>query len=107
MRRRPPPGCAPTSTTSATVHGYGGDNNSWLFVQEPLAARHTVYALDLPGHGESGKEVGDGSLASLAAVVTDFLDALGIERAHLVGHSLGGGRWSRRWRRRYLTGSVP
>lgn len=72
------------------VHGYGGDKNSWLFVQEPLAARHTVYALDLPGHGESSKEVGDGSLASLAAVVMDFLDALGIERAHLVGHSLGG-----------------
>ncbi|MEV0524555.1 acetoin dehydrogenase dihydrolipoyllysine-residue acetyltransferase subunit [Streptomyces sp. NPDC050439] len=72
------------------VHGYGGDKNSWLFVQEPLAAHHTVYALDLPGHGESGKDVGDGSLASLAAVVTDFLDALGIERAHLVGHSLGG-----------------
>ncbi|MER5254746.1 acetoin dehydrogenase dihydrolipoyllysine-residue acetyltransferase subunit [Streptomyces sp. NPDC002855] len=72
------------------VHGYGGDKNSWLFVQEPLAARHTVYALDLPGHGESAKEVGDGSLASLATVVTGFLDALGIERAHLVGHSLGG-----------------
>lgn len=72
------------------VHGYGGDKNSWLFVQEPLAARHTVYALDLPGHGESTKDVGDGSLASLAAVVAGFLDALGIERAHLVGHSLGG-----------------
>ncbi|MGW6057564.1 acetoin dehydrogenase dihydrolipoyllysine-residue acetyltransferase subunit [Streptomyces sp. NPDC055189] len=72
------------------VHGYGGDKNSWLFVQEPLAVRHTVYALDLPGHGESSKDVGDGSLASLAAVVTGFLDALGIERAHLVGHSLGG-----------------
>lgn len=72
------------------VHGYGGDKNSWLFVQEPLAARHTVYALDLPGHGESGKDVGDGSLASLATAVTGFLDALGIERAHLVGHSLGG-----------------
>ncbi|MEU6764359.1 acetoin dehydrogenase dihydrolipoyllysine-residue acetyltransferase subunit [Streptomyces sp. NPDC046853] len=72
------------------VHGYGGDKNSWLFVQEPLAVRHTVYALDLPGHGESGKDVGDGSLDSLATVVTGFLDALGIERAHLVGHSLGG-----------------
>src|SRR5207302_6503754 len=31
------------------VHGYGGDRNSWLFLQEPLAARHRVYALDLPG----------------------------------------------------------
>ncbi|MEV0116225.1 acetoin dehydrogenase dihydrolipoyllysine-residue acetyltransferase subunit [Streptomyces sp. NPDC050844] len=72
------------------VHGYGGDKNSWLFVQEPLAARHTVYALDLPGHGESGKDVGAGGLDALTDVVAGFLDALGIERAHLVGHSLGG-----------------
>ncbi|QEU95080.1 acetoin dehydrogenase dihydrolipoyllysine-residue acetyltransferase subunit [Streptomyces kanamyceticus] len=72
------------------VHGFGGDKNSWLFVQEPLAAHHTVHALDLPGHGESGKEVGDGGLAALARLVTGFLDALGIGRAHLVGHSLGG-----------------
>ena len=33
------------------VHGYGGDRNSWLFLQEPLAAKYRVYALDLPGHG--------------------------------------------------------
>ncbi|MFE0176462.1 acetoin dehydrogenase dihydrolipoyllysine-residue acetyltransferase subunit [Streptomyces sp. NPDC059002] len=72
------------------LHGFGGDKNSWLFVQGPLAARHTVYALDLPGHGESAKDVGDGGLTALAALVIGFLDELGIERAHLVGHSLGG-----------------
>jgi pyruvate dehydrogenase E2 component (dihydrolipoamide acetyltransferase) len=72
------------------VHGFGGDKNSWLFVQEPLARTHTVYALDLPGHGESAKDVGDGSLDTLAATVTGFLDALGIDRAHVVGHSMGG-----------------
>ncbi|WP_237773565.1 acetoin dehydrogenase dihydrolipoyllysine-residue acetyltransferase subunit [Streptomyces luteocolor] len=72
------------------VHGFGGDKNSWLFVQEALAARHTVHALDLPGHGESAKDVGDGGLGTLAGAVTGFLDALGIARAHLVGHSLGG-----------------
>jgi len=33
------------------VHGYGGDKNSWLFVQEPLSAQATVHAIDLPGHG--------------------------------------------------------
>ena len=49
-----------------------------------------VHALDLPGHGASGKDVGDGSLATLADSVIGFLDALGIARAHLVGHSLGG-----------------
>jgi pyruvate dehydrogenase E2 component (dihydrolipoamide acetyltransferase) len=72
------------------VHGYGGDRNSWLFLQEPLATRYRVYALDLPGHGTSAKDVGDGSLSVLAGAVTGVLDALGAERAHLVGHSMGG-----------------
>jgi pyruvate dehydrogenase E2 component (dihydrolipoamide acetyltransferase) len=81
------------------VHGYGGDRNSWLFLQEPLAARYRVYALDLPGHGTSAKDVGPGpagpegpagTLSVLAGAVTGVLDALGAERAHLVGHSMGG-----------------
>jgi pyruvate dehydrogenase E2 component (dihydrolipoamide acetyltransferase) len=72
------------------VHGYGGDKNSWLFVQEPLSHTHTVHALDLPGHGESSKDVGDGSVDAMAAAVLGFLDARGIDRAHLVGHSFGG-----------------
>jgi pyruvate dehydrogenase E2 component (dihydrolipoamide acetyltransferase) len=72
------------------VHGYGGDRNSWLFLQEPLAARHRVYALDLPGHGTSAKDVGDGSVAILADAVVGVLDAIGAERAHLAGHSMGG-----------------
>ncbi|POX50839.1 acetoin dehydrogenase dihydrolipoyllysine-residue acetyltransferase subunit [Streptomyces sp. Ru71] len=72
------------------VHGYGGDKNSWLFVQEPLSQARTVHALDLPGHGDSAKDVGDGSLDGLAGTVLGFLDALGVERAHLVGHSMGG-----------------
>ncbi|MEU8630569.1 acetoin dehydrogenase dihydrolipoyllysine-residue acetyltransferase subunit [Amycolatopsis sp. NPDC048633] len=72
------------------VHGFGGDKNSWLFVQEPLARTRVVHALDLPGHGDSTKDVGDGSLDTLADAVLGFLAALGIEKAHLVGHSLGG-----------------
>lgn len=78
------------ATPVVLVHGYGGDANSWLFVQEPLSADRPVHALNLPGHGTSGKDVGDGSLTALAAAVTGFLDAAGIARAHLVGHSLGG-----------------
>ena len=83
--------------TVVLVHGYGGDKNSWLFLAEPLAeptagagAGRTVHFLDLPGHGASSKDVGDGTLETLAGVVVGFLDALGIEQAHLVGHSLGG-----------------
>jgi pyruvate dehydrogenase E2 component (dihydrolipoamide acetyltransferase) len=72
------------------VHGYGGDKNSWQFVQEPVAAGRTVYAIDLPGHGTSDKDVGDGSLDTLAQTVLGFLDQMEIRNAHLVGHSLGG-----------------
>jgi len=72
------------------VHGFGGDKNSWLFVQEPLSAHHVVDAIDLPGHGDSTKDVGDGSLDTLAAAVIGYLEERGIPRAHLVGHSMGG-----------------
>ena len=74
------------------IHGYGGDRNSWLFLQEPLAAGRRVYAIDLPGHGTSTKDVGDGSVDLLADAVTGVLDAIGVHggAVHLVGHSLGG-----------------
>ena len=71
------------------VHGFGGDLNTWLFNQPDLAETHAVYALDLPGHGRSGKDVGAGDLAALSGALGAFLDALGIGRAHLCGHSLG------------------
>ena len=67
------------------IHGFGGDLNNWLFALPALAEEHTVYALDLPGHGASTKDVG----APLADSVAGFLDAVGLERPHLVGHSLG------------------
>lgn len=73
------------------VHGYGGDKSSWQFVQEPIATDgRRVYAIDLPGHGSSDKDVGDGSVETLASAVLGFLDELEIGSAHLVGHSLGG-----------------
>ena len=71
------------------LHGFGGDKDTWLFNLETLAEGRTVYALDLPGHGESDKRVTDGSVPGLAATVLGFLDALGIEEADLVGHSMG------------------
>ena len=76
--------------TIILIHGFGGDADRWLFTQEPLAAHASVYAFDLPGHGQSSKALQDGSVAALAQVVIEFMDALGIERAELVGHSLGG-----------------
>jgi pyruvate dehydrogenase E2 component (dihydrolipoamide acetyltransferase) len=72
------------------VHGFAGSLESWEANQSALAREgYTVAALDLPGHGESSLDVGPGSLDELAAVVLAYMDAVGIQRAHLVGHSMG------------------
>ena len=72
------------------VHGFAGSLESWEANQSALAKEgYTVAALDLPGHGESSLDVGSGSLDELAASVLAYMDAVGIQRAHLVGHSMG------------------
>ena len=73
------------------VHGLGGFARSWRHNSAPLAARATVYAIDLPGFGRSAKPRAAYDLAYFARALHAFLDALGIARASLVGHSLGGG----------------
>lgn len=72
------------------VHGFGGDLNNWLFNQPDLSEGRAVYALDLPGHGGSAKDVGAGTVRAMADALVAFLDGLGIGPAHMVGHSLGG-----------------
>lgn len=72
------------------IHGYGGHLGTWMFNQQPLANKRRVIAIDLPGHGESSKNVGAGTLEFLAESVTAMMDEVGIESAHLVGHSMGG-----------------
>jgi pyruvate dehydrogenase E2 component (dihydrolipoamide acetyltransferase) len=72
------------------VHGFGGNLETWRANLEALAAGgRTVAALDLPGHGQSSRDVGSGSLGELAMTVLAYMDAVGIGRTHLVGHSMG------------------
>ena len=73
------------------VHGVAGSSATWHAVQPALAQRYTVIAPDLPGHGESDKPRVDYSLGAHANVLRDLMIALGIERATIVGQSLGGG----------------
>jgi pimeloyl-ACP methyl ester carboxylesterase len=73
------------------IHGMAGSSETWEPVIDALAARGTVIAPDLLGHGESAKPRGDYSLGALAASLRDLMVALGHERATIVGHSLGGG----------------
>lgn len=76
--------------TVLLIHGFGGDLDNWLFNADALAEEATVYALDLPGHGQSTKKVDEPTVTGLAKAVLSFMDTLKIAKAHLVGHSLGG-----------------
>lgn len=72
------------------IHGYGGDLNNWLFNQEAVAEKRVTYAIDLPGHGGSSKDVGAGDLAAMTSALSDWMSAMKMDKAHLVGHSMGG-----------------
>jgi pimeloyl-ACP methyl ester carboxylesterase len=72
------------------LHGITSSARSWWRVAPVLAAQgYHVYALDLPGHGESA-ETGDHRIANIAALVGIAIRELGLERPTLIGHSWGG-----------------
>lgn len=73
------------------IHGIGDSSVTWDPVLPALARHHLVIAPDLLGHGRSDKPRADYSVAAYANGVRDLLGVLGIQRATLVGHSLGGG----------------
>jgi pimeloyl-ACP methyl ester carboxylesterase len=73
------------------IHGIGDNSTTWSTVQSKLAQRFTVIAVDLLGHGQSDKPRADYSIAAYANGMRDLLSVLDIERATVVGHSLGGG----------------
>lgn len=72
------------------IHGFAGDLDNWLFNLDAIAEGHEVIALDLPGHGQSEARLPGATIAALAAFVARFMEAIGVERAHVVGHSMGG-----------------
>jgi pimeloyl-ACP methyl ester carboxylesterase len=74
------------------VHGFGASTFNWeQHVQEPLAETHRTIAVDLWGMGFSERRVDfDPSFSGFAEQLVGVLDALGIERAAVAGHSMGG-----------------
>jgi len=73
------------------LHGVGDNALDWRWVMPALARENRVYAPDLPGSGDSAKPAADRySPAFFGRFVGAFLDALGAERAAVVGNSLGG-----------------
>ncbi len=82
---------AGTGPPVVLVHGMVNSSRHWKGVADLLAEDYTVIAPDLLGHGDSAKPEGDYSLGAHAAGIRDLLAALGVDRASMVGHSLGGG----------------
>jgi pimeloyl-ACP methyl ester carboxylesterase len=75
------------------LHGFGGSTYSWREVMPALAENHRVVAIDLNGFGytQRPKSAASYTREGQASLVLGTLDALGIARAHVCGHSYGGG----------------
>jgi len=72
------------------IHGLGASCEYWRYNVRALSRGYRVYAFDLPGFGRSDKRIDDYSLHFAGEFVAAFLDRQGVERASLVGNSLGG-----------------
>jgi pimeloyl-ACP methyl ester carboxylesterase len=72
------------------LHGAGSNGHAWHYQYEHLGNRHSPIAPDLPGHGHSSGVEGLHSVEDCAAFTLAFLDALRLDSAVVVGHSMGG-----------------
>ncbi|MBD2200654.1 MULTISPECIES: alpha/beta fold hydrolase [Calothrix] len=72
------------------LHGVGDSAVDWSWVVSTLGTRHRVIAPDFPGSGDSAKPQREYSREFLTQFLADFLNTLEIQRAVLVGNSLGG-----------------
>jgi len=76
--------------TLVFVHGWACDRGHWDAQVEALSPRYKVVAIDLAGHGRSGKNRKTWTIPSFGADIAAVLDKEGIRRAVLIGHSMGG-----------------
>jgi pimeloyl-ACP methyl ester carboxylesterase len=77
--------------TLVMVHGFGANKDNWTRMARVLTDTFNVYAIDLPGHGESSKPLDLGyRLDQQTAHLARILQALGIAETHMMGNSMGG-----------------
>jgi pimeloyl-ACP methyl ester carboxylesterase len=72
------------------LHGFCEFLETWDFNLRPLGEYYQVYAMDLPGHGLSDKPYLDYNIAFFTDFTLSFMQAMGIDRASIIGHSFGG-----------------
>jgi triacylglycerol lipase len=79
-----------TGRTVVIVHGVGGHKEDWIEVASALANKRRVIGIDMLGFGESSKNGDDLSMPVQAAAIRALLEHHNVERADLVGNSVGG-----------------
>jgi len=72
------------------VQGFMASRTIWNWQIEPFSERYRVITLDNRDAGESDQETGLYTVATMAADIVTLLDALSIQRASILGHSMGG-----------------
>ncbi len=72
------------------IHGLGGSHAMWLYQVPDFSQRFSVITLDLRGHGQSSLHQTPFTVADMARDIVRLLREQGVERAHVVGLSLGG-----------------
>jgi 3-oxoadipate enol-lactonase len=72
------------------LHSNGWSAYEYEHVLAPLAARHRVLAWDMPGHGDSEGIARHYTIGDYSDAVIEFMDKLGIAKAHVLGSSVGG-----------------
>ncbi|MBI5650647.1 MAG: alpha/beta hydrolase [Chloroflexi bacterium] len=78
-----------TGAPAVFIHGAGSNHRIWGNQLRAVSAVARAFALDLPGHGKS-EGAGRDTIDAYRDVIRDFLDARELDRAVLVGHSMGG-----------------
>ena len=77
--------------TIVLIHGFGANKDNWTRLANELTDQFNIYAIDLPGHGDSSKPLDLGyRFEDQVSHVSKILKALGIEQTHMMGNSMGG-----------------
>jgi pimeloyl-ACP methyl ester carboxylesterase len=88
-RTAQPPRTNASAPPLVLVHGWGVSSFYFIPLAERLAGEFAIYAPDLPGHGRSDTPPTADTIADQARTLLAWMDAIGLERATLIGHSMG------------------
>ncbi|KPQ02963.1 alpha/beta fold hydrolase [Marinobacter sp. HL-58] len=77
--------------TIVLIHGFGANKDNWTRLARELSDEFNIYAIDLPGHGDSSKSLDLGyRFEDQVRHLSRILDNLDIDEAHMMGNSMGG-----------------